>query len=367
MTELKVVCDCGQKYKFDVEPVNNQMPFTVNCPICKRDGTPKANALLQQMTVFKMVEPGATAVAVAPPPLAAAPAPIAPIAPPAAAPRMRINVPVSAESHTAAAPPAIAPVAAGGSNPPPPIGGLPRRVPAPAAVAPGKEPSFAMGLLGALIGASVGAIVYFTIFKFTGPFILLRYILALGVGGLTGWLANLLGKGEGSKELGGLAAVFTIIGILGAQYFLTIQRWHSDNDLDEVNQRIEDGGYAASVKEAKDVVKVIPNGSDGEIRMYLAKQQAEEGQAPKLESISGDEVKEFRETEFTNYVELASGKLTKEAYWAKNGFDPNQAKKIRDTEDTTLTGLAVIVAVFKAGIISMIAGAGLAFKLSANA
>ena len=29
MIELKVHCDCGQKYKFDVEPVNNQMPFTV--------------------------------------------------------------------------------------------------------------------------------------------------------------------------------------------------------------------------------------------------------------------------------------------------------------------------------------------------
>jgi hypothetical protein len=27
MIELKVHCDCGQRYKFDVEPVNNQMPF----------------------------------------------------------------------------------------------------------------------------------------------------------------------------------------------------------------------------------------------------------------------------------------------------------------------------------------------------
>jgi cytochrome c553 len=47
----------------------------------------------------------------------------------------------------------------------------------------GKPPSFAMGLLGALIGASVGAVLYFTIFKITGPFFLLRYVLALGVGG----------------------------------------------------------------------------------------------------------------------------------------------------------------------------------------
>lgn len=78
-------------------------------------------------------------------------------------------------------------------------------------------------------------------------------------------------------------------------------------------------------------------------------------------------MKQFREEELTNYFDLASGKLTKEAFWAKNGFDPKDAKKIRDTEDTAVSGIAVIIAVFKAGIISMIAGAGLAFKLSANA
>jgi len=27
--ELKVVCDCGQKFKFEVEPVNGQMPFNI--------------------------------------------------------------------------------------------------------------------------------------------------------------------------------------------------------------------------------------------------------------------------------------------------------------------------------------------------
>jgi hypothetical protein len=42
--ELKVVCQCGQKYKFDVEPVNGQMPFTVNCPLCNADGTGRPNS-----------------------------------------------------------------------------------------------------------------------------------------------------------------------------------------------------------------------------------------------------------------------------------------------------------------------------------
>ena len=44
MVELKVVCNCGQKYKFDIEPVGGQMPFAVNCPSCGIDGTHLANA-----------------------------------------------------------------------------------------------------------------------------------------------------------------------------------------------------------------------------------------------------------------------------------------------------------------------------------
>jgi len=243
MIELKVYCDCGQKYKFDVEPVNGQMPFTVACPICRRDGTTKANELLQQMAVFKQVAPAPSA----------APAPIAPPpigAPPPATVRMRVTMPAPA---AAPAPPT--------ADTPPPISARPR--------------------LGAAGRAAATA---------TGP-----------------------------------------------------------------------------AKQARSAVKAIPTGSDAEIRMYIAKQQTEDGQAPKLETISNDQVKQFRETELTNYQALASGQLTKEAYWAKIGFDPKAAKKIVATGENAVSGLVLIIAVLKAGIISMLAGAGLAFKLSANA
>jgi hypothetical protein len=75
--EIKIQCDCGQKFKFDVEPVNGQMPFVVNCPVCGVDGTPKANALLQQL--------------LPPSPVVAAPAVPAPMRPAS----MRINRPVA--------------------------------------------------------------------------------------------------------------------------------------------------------------------------------------------------------------------------------------------------------------------------------
>src|SRR5580704_18289853 len=89
--ELKLVCDCGQKYKFDVEPVNNQMPFTVACPTCKQDGTTKANDMLQQMMVFKPVG-SATSSAPPPAPASMAPPPLAAPPPmPSGAPRLKIN------------------------------------------------------------------------------------------------------------------------------------------------------------------------------------------------------------------------------------------------------------------------------------
>ena len=62
--EIKIQCDCGQKFKFEVEPVNGQVPFAVKCPVCGFDGTPRANVVLQQL------------LASAPPPSASAPTPI---------------------------------------------------------------------------------------------------------------------------------------------------------------------------------------------------------------------------------------------------------------------------------------------------
>lgn len=360
MIELKVQCDCGQKYKFDVEPLNGRMPFTVACPVCGVDGTARANSLLREMPAFQTPPPPPVAVAI-PAAIPVAPAAAPAVASASAPPRLRVSMPAPA-----AAPTPIRPLAATGA--PPPIGGMGRKpAAAPAAQRSGKPPNFWLGLLGAFIGASVGAGIYFTIYKFTGPIFMLRYVLALGVGGLAGWQANWLSRGEGSKELGGLAAVFTIVGILAAQYVLTLQTLRSNEDISSINETIRDGGYAESVKQAKEVVKALPTGSDAEIRMYIAKQQADEGQLPKPEAISSDEVKQFRNTELTNYLDLASGKLTKEAFWAANGFDPKKAEKVLDTEDKAFTGLAAIMAVFKAGIISMIVAAGLAYKLTTNA
>ncbi len=46
--EIKIQCACGTRYAFDAEPVNRRMPVMVQCPSCKMDGTPLANAYIAQ-------------------------------------------------------------------------------------------------------------------------------------------------------------------------------------------------------------------------------------------------------------------------------------------------------------------------------
>ncbi len=45
---IKVLCNCGQKYAFDIEPVNGRMPSPVACPACGADGTAAANEIIAQ-------------------------------------------------------------------------------------------------------------------------------------------------------------------------------------------------------------------------------------------------------------------------------------------------------------------------------
>jgi hypothetical protein len=358
MIELKVLCDCGQKFKFEVEPVGNQMPFTVACPICQRDGTGKANQLLQQMSVFKLVEPAPAAApspATPPPftraaaaPAATAPPPIDPPAPAASAPaRLRVSV----SEHPAAPPPLSPPplIAPEGVVLPPTSGRA--RTAAATGAGPEKKTSFALGILGGFLGALVGSIIYYAIFKATG----VRAFLTFGVAALAGVGAYWLSKGEGSKELGGITVVFVIVGVFAAQYFVLLGMWN----------KILDEGYADQVKEARQVVKAVPTGSDAEIRSYLASQSAEEGETIKPSEVRDADIQDFKQNELPEYQGLASGKVTREQYLAKFGrkFD----KKSEEQDSSNFKGFFILETCGLTRIIVMVVAAGVAYKLSTNA
>ena len=48
MIPIKIQCGCGQRYAFDVAPVDGRMPAPVACPVCGVDGTAAANAYIAQ-------------------------------------------------------------------------------------------------------------------------------------------------------------------------------------------------------------------------------------------------------------------------------------------------------------------------------
>jgi hypothetical protein len=58
MTSIKIECGCGQRYAFDVEPVDGRMPYTVACPICGADGTGAANEVIAQSVQPESVAAG---------------------------------------------------------------------------------------------------------------------------------------------------------------------------------------------------------------------------------------------------------------------------------------------------------------------
>jgi len=82
MIPVKIQCGCGQKYAFEVEPVNDRMPFPIACPVCNTDGTTAANQVIAQMFTSQPPAPIAAAPRTfAAPPSPGAPPPPAPIRP----------------------------------------------------------------------------------------------------------------------------------------------------------------------------------------------------------------------------------------------------------------------------------------------
>ena len=175
--ELKVLCDCGQKYAFDVEPVAGQMPIYVNCPSCGKDGTQTANALLaeQAETPGAQTQPQTT--------------------------RLRVSV-----SQPAAQPTVFVP-----SAPPPPLAAAPA-----ASFGPAKRDwekmdmterhSLGLGFLGSIMGAALGVGIMFGCEYGVG---LVMPIFGLIIGLLSGFGARWLYKGT-DITLGVIAAVVTL-------------------------------------------------------------------------------------------------------------------------------------------------------------
>ena len=364
--EIKILCNCGRKYQFEVEPVNGRVPAALSCPNCGASWTEFTNAHIAQTLGLPQPVPFPPApapvrVAAALPAVAVAKAPVRTAAPAAREPPPAGQLKVSLNKPA----PTEAPVT--------PLADMPEAPPIPARLGPTPEaleaarsprkPSFALGVVGAVLGAALGALIFFLVFYYTG----FRFkLLAVGVGFLAGLGARLLGK-EGSTELGILTGIFTLLGVFSAQYFWAKTLWGSDMGKD-----IAALGYEAAVAYAKEVVKAVSNGSDQEIRIYLAKEAADEGEKPDPNSVSNEEVKEFRDTLLPECRDLASGKITKEAFEKQHQTEreqdkPDKAASAKEEEDTYFKYFLIMVFVNRFNLVCICAAVALAYKMSTDA
>jgi hypothetical protein len=183
--ELKLVCDCGQKFKFEVEPVNGELPLSINCPSCGTDATVKANAALTQTSVL------ATTPTVA------------------AAPRLQIIREAAPSVAVAMPPPPVAAPARISPAPPP------MRIPVTTTPTKG-EFNLGLGILGAFLGAGLGVALMYGFYALAG----FRFpLLGVGIGALTGYGAKLLFKGTDSV-LGYISGTIALIAVVGTLFLI---------------------------------------------------------------------------------------------------------------------------------------------------
>jgi len=355
--EIKIECSCGSRYKFDVEPVNGRSPTSLACPNCQASWTDHANAMIARQL-------GVTAS----PPLVATPTPAPAVAtvsagtmaPPApSAPKFALRLSSHAPSEASAAPSATA-------EPAPAPASTGRHMPRVVTLDPVLEPqvsmgNFGKGVLGAALGAILGSGVYYLLFIHTSVRLKL---IALGIGFLAGMGARLLSK-DRSKELGAIVAVVAVACIVGTQYMIA-QSWFREIEGGPSEDKSD---YEDRVAEARKVVAAVPNGTDQEIRLYLAKEMADEDEKPDLKAVEREEIKEFKEVDLPKYRDLASGKITKEDYDKANTIEATEEDRQRDKDAEKLAFRIIFIGLTlsKFNIACMIGAAGIGYKMTADA
>lgn len=269
--EVAIDCSCGTRYKFDVEPVNGQMPATVQCPECGVDGTEAANAYIQQQT------------AASDPSTASSPLTIQ---------RREPDLAHEPPSHTAAAP-----VSRGvPSAPPPPKKKKKKRGYG--------EPNILLGTVGAVAAGFIAMIVWFAIIKATN----IEFgFIAWAVGGVVGVGCRILGGGY-SQTLGFIAAACALVAIVGGEYLATKSAY------DEIVDGILEEAYDARMGYAQRAQKL---GTDQEIRKFIVLEWSDEDEQYTMDSVTQEDIDNFRDVELPELKEFINGNPSREEFEEK--------------------------------------------------
>ena len=323
MTEIKIKieCDCGQRYEFEIEPEQGRMPFAVTCPNCGADGTEKANAVLQEIEATQAAPPAAGSSPNTPGPVGV---------------RIRASEPPAPAPPT---PPLGSSSAAGTgsfsqSTPRPPF-------PAPAAAAkrakPAEESRFLLGTIGAVVAGVLGMLGWYFLIKVTGYTI---GYAAWGVGLLTGAGARTL-SGDGSHRLGIIAGACAFLAIIGGQYL------YVKTEVDKVFSGAAATAYESRMAYAREAANVQ---TDDEIKALLVKHE-------EIKEPTAKEIQEFRDEEQPKLKEFSQGKPSKvEFEKGIKGFNNTMSFKLMILKDS----VSVMTLLF------LFLGVGSAYKLGAS-
>lgn len=230
--------------------------------------------------------------------------------------------------------------------PPPPAPGRFKPINSPDTEKP--EGNFALTVGGVVLGAIIGMVVWHLIYRFTGKNF---GIMALVTGVLAGVAPQLIGHYRG-KLMGFIAATVALLAILTTQYFNTVHEVESDR---KESQEYEKSWYDDQVAYAKRATQAITEGTEIEVRAFLAKEESSDQYKVKPEDIDPESVAEFQK-ELPKYRDLATGKLTQEQL-SKLESDP-ETEKIIGTIDRIFFIISVL-GVFN--IVNIFLGVGAAF------
>jgi hypothetical protein len=280
--DVVVPCDCGSRFTFSVEPVNERLPEGAEllCPSCGKDGVPLANRVIGE-TLRKIQRQQAAL------------APIAEQAPQKKSLWLKRTKKKSEEP----APDPFAQAAAATEAARDPFS---RAREKDESVYSG--PNKTKGLIGALLGGLVGAIAWTAMVYFTGREI---KVVALGVGALAGLGSRLIGGGR-DYHLGLFASGCALVAILGGQFFAA--KIYIDKTI---SVEIATAEYESRLEQAKEAETLR---TEEDYKDFIAATKSTLFKPVFPESITAKAVAEFQITELPRLKKFAAGEPAREAF-----------------------------------------------------
>lgn len=152
---------------------------------------------------------------------------------------------------------------------------------------------FMLGLTGAVAGSLAGVLIWFALIKASGAPL---FVMAWGVGALTGWSATRLAK-QGGLPLGIAAMLCALAGIVAGESLAA----NAIRTRETSRQALAD--YRTQLEFAKAALRAD---SPEELRNLLA-----ESNRPRAEEVTEEEVRSFQEQQLPHWRDFALGKPSK--------------------------------------------------------